>query len=123
MPATLEPTAPEVDACTLTAMPTTLRVAPDPHPCPPDPSHLSQTELLNELDARLNACAWQHDFNQQRPHSLLGYLTPPEFALRCGASSRRVGTGDCSPAPLTEPDLWAHIRLLKLNMLEQHKLP
>ena len=35
----------------------------------------------------------------------------------------RVGTGDYSPAPLTEPDLWAHIRLLKLISLEQHELP
>jgi putative transposase len=49
--------------------------------------YLSQTELLSEHDARLKARAWQQDFNEQRPHSSLGYLTPLEFARRCGASS------------------------------------
>lgn len=47
---------------------------------------LSQTELLNEHDARVKARAWQQDFNDQRPHSSLGYLTPSEFARRCGDS-------------------------------------
>lgn len=49
--------------------------------------YLSQTELVNENDARLKARAWKYDFNEQRPHSSLGYLTPLEFARRCGASS------------------------------------
>ena len=40
-----------------------------------------------------------------------------QHPLRC-----RVGTEDYSSAPLTEPDLWAHIRLLKLISLEQQKL-
>ena len=31
----------------------------------------------------------------------------------------RVGPGDCSPVPLTEPDLWAHIRLFKLSISKQ----
>ncbi|AMV31260.1 IS2 transposase TnpB [Pirellula sp. SH-Sr6A] len=48
--------------------------------------YLSQTELLSEQDARLKARAWQNDFNEKRPHSSLGYLTPSEFARRCGAS-------------------------------------
>ncbi len=49
--------------------------------------YLGQTELMNEQDARLKARAWQFDFNEQRPHSSLGYLTPSEFARRCGNSS------------------------------------
>ncbi len=49
--------------------------------------YLGQTELMNEQDARLKARAWQFDFNEQRPHSSLGYLTPSEFARRCGDSS------------------------------------
>ncbi|AMV30481.1 IS2 transposase TnpB [Pirellula sp. SH-Sr6A] len=48
--------------------------------------YLSQTELLSEQDARLKARAWQNDFNEKRPHSSLGYLTPSEFARLCGAS-------------------------------------
>lgn len=34
-------------------------------------------------DAKLKARAWQEDFNQQRPHSSLSYLTPQDFAIRC----------------------------------------
>jgi transposase InsO family protein len=49
--------------------------------------YLSQTELISEEDARLKARAWQYDFNEQRPHSSLGYLTPLEFERRCVASS------------------------------------
>lgn len=49
--------------------------------------YLSQAELLNEHDACLKARMWQQDFNEQRPHSSLGYLTPSEFARRCGDSS------------------------------------
>jgi hypothetical protein len=38
------------------------------------------------------------------------------------AGSGRVGPGDCSPVPLTEPDLWAHIRLFKLGISKQRQL-
>ena len=48
--------------------------------------YLHQTVLLNESDTRIKARAWQEDFNNHRPHSSLGYLTPSEFARRCAAS-------------------------------------
>jgi putative transposase len=45
--------------------------------------YLHQTELLGEADARLKARAWREDFNDNRPHSSLGYKTPSEFERRC----------------------------------------
>ena len=43
-------------------------------------------EIVSEADARLKARAWKEDFNEHRPHSSLGYLTPSEFARRCAVS-------------------------------------
>ena len=48
----------------------------------------SRDELLNETlfsslaEARKKITAWQEDYNQQRPHSPLGNLTPQDFAMR-----------------------------------------
>ena len=63
--------------------------------------------------------SWRQTYNHRRPHSGLGGLTPAEFASQCAG---RVGAGDCSPEPLTEPDLWAHIRLFKLTVSKQLQL-
>lgn len=49
--------------------------------------YLHQTELMSLEDSRLKARAWRRDFNDVRPHSSLGYLTPSEFARRCAASA------------------------------------
>ena len=49
--------------------------------------YLSQAELLSEADTRLKARVWREDFNDHRPHSSLGYLTPSEFARRCADSA------------------------------------
>lgn len=44
-------------------------------------------ELLNEVlfislaYARAELAAWQADYNTQRPHSQLGWMTPAEFAV------------------------------------------
>ena len=49
---------------------------------------LPKTELLNEslflgLDhARTKITNWVDDYNQRRPHSALGYLTPAAYAAK-----------------------------------------
>ena len=48
--------------------------------------YLQQTEIVSVEDARLKARVWKDDFNDVRPHSSLGYLTPSEFARRCAVS-------------------------------------
>jgi putative transposase len=54
-------------------------------------------ELLNETlfsslrDARAKLATWRQDFNEVRPHSSLGYLTPREHALALsGENGRRA---------------------------------
>jgi len=33
-------------------------------------------------EAQALACRWKREYNEERPHSSLGYLTPAEFAVR-----------------------------------------
>ena len=57
-------------------------------------------ELLNEtvffdLDhARAKIAGWVSDFNLQRPHSSLGYLTPAAFAANLTATDDRLRNPD-----------------------------
>ncbi len=75
-------------------------------------------------------------YNRERPHQALGYSTPaeayfgraddgqdkragdgPEAAAQAAVSCR-VGTADCSAAPLAEPDLWASHPALWVDIFE-----
>ena len=42
--------------------------------------------FLDLGDARRKIRAWVKDYNEQRPHSSLGYLTPNEFAATARVS-------------------------------------
>jgi putative transposase len=50
--------------------------------------HKLRDECLNReifgslLEARIVIEAWRMEYNQRRPHSSLGYLTPAEFAAQ-----------------------------------------
>jgi putative transposase len=43
---------------------------------------LTVSWFQNLFDARRKIAAWRREYNQERPHSSLGYLTPNEFAAR-----------------------------------------
>jgi putative transposase len=51
----------------------------------------------NLWDARRKIAAWQKEFNEERPHSALGYQTPAEFARQLLATTGSV------PVPGTTP--------------------
>lgn len=59
-------------------------------------------ELLNETlfttlpQARMTLAQWKHDYNTQRPHSGLGWLTPSEFANH-SAPGRQWPSGAAQP--------------------------
>lgn len=47
---------------------------------------LARELFENLLAARRLTAAWREDYNHERPHSSLEYVTPAEFAARCAAS-------------------------------------
>jgi len=49
----------------------------------------------NLFEARVKIAAWKEEYNEERPHSSLGYLTPREFARRIAAL--RSPTALCAP--------------------------
>ncbi len=58
----------------------------------------------NLWDARRKIAAWKEEYNEERPHSSLGYVAPREFARRIAAL--RSPTAPCAPqfVPLPEAD-------------------
>jgi len=54
----------------------------------------------NLFDAQRKVAAWQKEYNEERPHHSLGYLTPKEFATKTRAGS----SGYASLAPPAEPE-------------------
>ena len=51
---------------------------------------LATEEFENLVAARRLTAAWRKDYNQHRPHSSLGYLTPTAYAARCAASAPKL---------------------------------
>jgi putative transposase len=48
---------------------------------------LQVSSFENLFEARRKIAAWRKEYNEERPHSSLGYRTPKEFALEMGAAS------------------------------------
>jgi len=59
---------------------------------------LNRELFENQQAARRLTTAWQDDYNHERPHSSLEYLTPAEFAARCAASIPEQASAKPQPA-------------------------
>jgi putative transposase len=61
----------------------------------------------NLFDARRKIAAWKIDYNEERPHSSLGYRTPKEFAAAQAAcfypAEREARDSDAVPCPSRSP--------------------
>ena len=61
----------------------------------------------NLFDARRKIAAWQKEYNEERPHSSLGYQTPKEFAAAQAAGFYSVERGErdsnAAPCPSRSP--------------------
>jgi putative transposase len=58
---------------------------------------LAVSWFQNLFDARRKIAAWRIDYNEQRPHSSLGYRTPKEFATSMRAAE--VGSASLAAPP------------------------
>jgi putative transposase len=47
---------------------------------------LNANWFLNLKDARRKIRAWREDYNEARPHSALGYVTPREYCVSLGST-------------------------------------
>lgn len=49
--------------------------------------HLNDHWFIGLDDARTKIEAWRHDYNEVRPHSSLGDLTPTEYSSTIGLAA------------------------------------
>lgn len=64
---------------------------------------LSRELFESVTAARTLTAAWKEDYNHDRPHSSLGYVTPAEFAARCAASTPERPSAAPQAAPAFQP--------------------
>lgn len=76
----------------------------------------------NLFDARRKTADWRKDYNEQRPHSSLGYRTPNEFAaevrgfVKAGVGQEASNAGPLPHTPIpaqTENGIQLEYRILK----------
>lgn len=54
---------------------------------------LNAEEFTSLLEAQVLGADWRREYNTQRPHSSLGYLTPSEFSAQCAAAQIKTARG------------------------------
>ena len=65
---------------------------------------LNASWFQNLFDARRKIEAWRREYNEERPHSSLGYLAPAEFARRLGALRSPTAPYALPTGPLAASD-------------------
>jgi transposase InsO family protein len=61
---------------------------------------LLSREVFESLPAaRRQTAAWKDDYNNHRPHSSLGYVTPREFSARWASSAPEPASLTAQPSP------------------------
>jgi putative transposase len=63
---------------------------------------LDREEFESEPQARALGALWKGEYNTERPHSSLGYMTPAEFAATC-ARYVPIEDGPTVPPPTEQP--------------------
>ena len=64
--------------------------------------HLSLQWFRNRADAKVSIEEWRRHYNEVRPHSSLGYLTPAEFKATLTATITEGGSAAAPPRPVQE---------------------
>jgi putative transposase len=67
---------------------------------------LAVSWFQNLFDARRKIAAWRTEYNEERPHSSLGYKTPSEFAAQAASfetAVREARDSDAIPCPSRSP--------------------
>jgi putative transposase len=67
---------------------------------------LNLSWFQNLFDARRKIAAWRKEYNEERPHSSLGYKTPKEFAAQAASfytAEREARDSDAVPCPSRSP--------------------
>ena len=61
--------------------------------------------FLSLADARAKIEAWRRDYNESRPHTALGWLTPAEYAASAGVNRVVQFARDLKPSPRGELEI------------------
>ena len=69
---------------------------------------LAMDEFESLMAARRLTGSWKEDYNTQRPHSSLGYVTPADFAARCPGSTAERTSPTAQPSPPFHQDSGAY---------------
>ncbi len=85
---------------------------------------LNENWFMDLAHARERIEEWRRDYNQVRPHSALGYLTPEEFTARAasfysdgvGQGTSNAGPLPHTPIPATQKGVWGEQKPEKVSL-------